>query len=100
MIYSVPKEVISLIFRFQSEWKFFFHCEKLLSVEKLHLFCIHYNANMDCFKYFNTFIWVRKQFPIFNKYKFYPNIFKIYCISQKFYNTPSVECYVFYSMTK
>ena len=37
------KEVISLIFCFQTQWKFFFYYNKLLSLEKLHTFCQDYN---------------------------------------------------------
>ena len=57
----LPKEVVSLIFLFQSQWKFLFHWKTLLHLEKLHSFCQHYYPNLE--------------------YKYYPNLG---------YNTPVI----------
>ena len=45
-MFSLPKEVLYVLFSFQQEWKFFFHCKKLLSLQKIHTFCQNYNSNL------------------------------------------------------
>ena len=45
---KIPNDIISLIFVFQSSdrKKFFVHCNKIVSLEKLHSFCLNYTNGM------------------------------------------------------
>ena len=44
-MYSLPNEIVFWIFCFNPNWKFLFSCNKLVSVQKLDLFCQTHMSN-------------------------------------------------------